>query len=193
MILLAVLALALAVSLVLGGRLAGFGQVHLRQAYLIPLALAVQILIFSSGWQARFGAGLWSSLLYGLSLALLLVAVWLNRRVPGMAVLGLGLCCNALVILANGGHMPASLAALRIAGILPPDVSFGALQANNSAVIGPGTALWFLGDVFAVPAAVPLANVFSIGDVLITLGGAWFVWAATRPGPADTSDVLPAD
>jgi purine nucleosidase/pyrimidine-specific ribonucleoside hydrolase len=62
-------------------------------------------------------------------------------------------------------------------------VSFDALQANNSAVIGPGTALWFLGDVFAVPAAVPLANVFSIGDVLIALGGAWFVWAATRPGP----------
>jgi hypothetical protein len=34
------------------------------------------------------------------------------------------------------------------------------------------TRLWFLGDVFAIPAGWPLANVFSVGDVLILLGAA---------------------
>jgi hypothetical protein len=181
MILLAVLALALAVSFILGGRLEGLGRIHVRHSYLILLALAIQILVFSAAWQASLSGSAWSSLLYGLSLALLLAAVWVNRRVPGLALLGVGLCCNALVILSNGGHMPASLAALRQAGILAADAAFDTLQANNSGLIGPGTALWFLGDVFAVPAAVPLANVFSVGDVLIALGGAWFIWAATRP------------
>lgn len=30
--------------------------------------------------------------------------------------------------------------------------------------------LWFLGDIFAIPSGFPLANVFSVGDVLILAG-----------------------
>ena len=40
--------------------------------------------------------------------------------------------------------------------------------------------LWFLGDVFAIPASWPLANVFSVGDVLIALGAAWAILATAR-------------
>lgn len=40
---------------------------------------------------------------------------------------------------------------------------------SNSAPMESPT-LWFLGDIFAIPASVPLANVFSVGDVII-LGG----------------------
>ena len=49
-------------------------------------------------------------------------------------------------------------------------------------VLGPGEfensipvrdpKLLFLGDVFAAPEFLPLRNVYSIGDVLLTLGGA---------------------
>ena len=38
--------------------------------------------------------------------------------------------------------------------------------------------LAFLGDNFVLPRPVPLANVFSIGDVLIGVGGALFVFQA---------------
>jgi hypothetical protein len=43
-----------------------------------------------------------------------------------------------------------------------------------------------LTDVFAIPAGVPLANVFSIGDVLIGVGIAVVIAAAMRreAGPA---------
>jgi MFS family permease len=39
---------------------------------------------------------------------------------------------------------------------------------NSGAVADP--KLWFLGDVFALPAGFPMANVFSVGDVLIVVG-----------------------
>jgi hypothetical protein len=42
-------------------------------------------------------------------------------------------------------------------------------------------ALRPLTDVFAIPSAVPLANVFSIGDVLIGLGLATAIALAMRP------------
>ena len=41
-------------------------------------------------------------------------------------------------------------------------------SSNSVVVADPGLA--FLTDIFALPAAFPLANVFSIGDVLIGVG-----------------------
>ena len=45
---------------------------------------------------------------------------------------------------------------------------------NNSGILAHPQLAW-LGDVLAVPAGVPLANVFSIGDVLILVGLAYGV------------------
>jgi hypothetical protein len=56
---------------------------------------------------------------------------------------------------------------LRISGISEKAGDFA-----NSAVL-PDPHLAFLGDIFALPAGVPFANVFSIGDVVILVGAAW--------------------
>ncbi len=92
-----------------------------------------------------------------------------NRHLPGLALVALGFASNAVAIVANGGLMPASEEALRAAGRWATIQEAG-LSYNNSTVIGPHTRLWFLGDVFAVPAGLPLANVFSVGDVLLAVG-----------------------
>lgn len=187
MILLVILAVALLLSLLMGGSLRALAQVNLRCGFLVLLAIGVQILIFSPWWAMMVGRALWGRLLYLVSLFLLLVVVWFNRRVPGFALLGLGLLSNTLVIAANGGRMPVSLAALRIAGIAASRAEFETLRVTNSALMGGQTPLWFLGDIFALPNAVPFSNVFSIGDVCITLGGVWFVWFTTRPAqPRET-------
>ena len=60
--------------------------------------------------------------------------------------------------------MPASRGALETAGL---DVQSGQF-ANSDYVEGAHVA--FLGDVFAVPAGWPGANVFSVGDVLMLVG-----------------------
>ena len=121
--------------------------------------------------------------MYALSLGLLILTVWLNRSTPGFLVLGVGLLLNTIVILANGGHMPASLQALQGAGIATSQAAFEAGRTANSSVMNDSTLFWFLGDVFWVPQTLPLANVFSIGDVFIALGAIWFVVAHTRPRP----------
>jgi len=92
-----------------------------------------------------------------------------NVRLPGIPVLALGGLSNALAIWANGGVMPASDAALRTAGLTPDPEGF----TNSGLVHEPRLA--FLGDIFATPASIPAANVFSIGDMLLVLGAFIFL------------------
>ena len=61
--------------------------------------------------------------------------------------------------------MPADAGALRTAGMTADPEAF-----TNSAALADAKVA-FLGDVFAFPAWMPAANVFSVGDVLLVLGG----------------------
>jgi len=180
-LLLVLVGLALFLSLLLGGDLRRLGDVHIRVSPLILLSLLLQIVIFTRWWQSAMPYRAVTSGLYIVSLLLLLTAGWVNRRLPGLSVLLLGLASNALVIFANGGTMPASLWAMRTAGIVDSQATFEAMRTANSSIAGIETPLWFLGDILAIPSRFPLANVYSIGDVLIALGGIWFIVANTRP------------
>jgi hypothetical protein len=144
-----------------GGSLSALSRVHLRYAPAIFGALAIQIAITSvvpggSPWLHR--------VLHVGSYALAAVFVVANRRVAGIRVLAVGATLNLIAILANNGVMPASRSALRTAGRLTDSTDF----LNSAAVAHP--RLLFLGDIFAVPRAVPFANVYSIGDVCIAIG-----------------------
>ena len=55
---------------------------------------------------------------------------------------------------------------------------------SNSVLAGADAPLLFLGDIFVLPRPFPLANVFSIGDVLIAEGLARrYVCGATGCSP----------
>jgi hypothetical protein len=86
-----------------------------------------------------------------------------------------------VTIAVNGGTLPASADAVRRAGI-PPGAEF-----LNSAVLSHPVLPW-LGDVFAWPQPLPLANVFSVGDVLIGIGVGAVSWAVSSRRAADGSD-----
>jgi len=50
----------------------------------------------------------------------------------------------------------------------------------------------WLGDIFAWPAPMPLANTFSVGDILIVLGVFVAAWSGTRRlGDASTPSAAP--
>jgi hypothetical protein len=162
MLMLVVTLLGIASAPLAGGHLAALMEVRLRHAWLIPAALGIQIYITTiapnGSRGAHVAAHLGSYLLAG-------AFVFANRHLPFTWLVGLGGALNLLVITVNGGVMPADADALRRAGW--PTVSD---QFENSIALAHPRLL-FLGDVFAVPKWAPFANVFSIGDLLLVLGG----------------------
>ena len=164
LLMVAVLLAALTVPLA-GGRLSALAEARLRQAWALPVALALQLAAIyapSLPQQVRIAALVASYPVGGL-------LVLANRRLPGMLLIGLGAAGNVTAMLANGGVMPASPEALAGAGLPVEPEGF----SNSQAVASP--RLLFLGDVFYLPAPRPLGNVFSAGDVLIVLGAAWML------------------
>lgn len=170
MLLLYAVAAGLLIGLATRGSVAPLATVRIRLWQVALLGLAFQVLLFSSPLAARVGD--LGPVLYVASTAAVFVALAVNVRQPGFWLIAVGALCNLAVIAANSGQMPASPDALVAATGAPfvPTTDF-----SNSVVAGPGTRLYFLADIFALPRPLPLANVFSIGDVLIALGGAWFI------------------
>jgi Family of unknown function (DUF5317) len=176
-ILFVLIALATASVPLCGGSLAELRQVRVRRIWLILVALGLQVLVISVFPHSL--PDLLSRLLHVVSYALAGFWLWTNRQVPWLWLLGLGGLCNLVAIGANGGIMPASATALRAAGRLS---ALHPGQFTNSAY-QPGAHLVFLGDIFSVPQGWPLANVFSVGDVMIVAGAFLFLHTACRTAP----------
>jgi hypothetical protein len=152
--------LGLIFALLLGGRPTRVLELRLRQSWAVFAALALQVVIFSP-----LGDGIPERVedpLHLATYALLFVFAAANVRTYALLPLFLGMAGNAAAIAANGGVMPVSRKAWEAAGL-------GDLTHSNVA-ISDGHRLSFLGDVFALPSRFLLANVFSVGDVLIGAG-----------------------
>ncbi len=169
----------LLLGLLAGGRVSGIAQIRFRWGWLIFLGFAAQVVLFSPPVTEGIGGltsttGSWvGPLIYVASTALVLVALLRNVAQPGLPIVALGAVSNFVAIAANGGYMPASSGALTALGkIHGPEFS-------NSAVVAD-PALAPLTDVFAIPAGLPFANVFSVGDVLIAIGVALAIALAMR-------------
>lgn len=169
MFILYALPIGLLLGFVSGGRVTGLSEVRFRWAPLALLGLLAQVILFF-GPVAEAVAWLGMPIYVGSTL-LVLVAVLRNAARPGLAVVAVGACSNLLAIVANGGYMPASPAAMAALG---KAVNEG--YSNSAVMVEP--MLWPLTDIFALPRGVPFANVFSVGDVLIGLGVAWAIAAA---------------
>jgi hypothetical protein len=102
-----------------------------------------------------------------------LVSLLANLRVAGIALIAAGAVSNLAAIVANGGAMPVRPETLAAAGMGPGD-------GFSNSVVTTAPALEPLTDVFAMPSWVPLANVFSVGDVLIGAGVVAAIAAAMR-------------
>ena len=161
----------LVVGFLLGGRLGNIAETRFRWGWLAILALAIQVVLFSP---VASGLGEASRWVYVGSTLLVVAVVLGNVRIPGLPIVLLGALSNLAAIVANGGSMPASAGALAQLG---GEIHNG--PTNSVLVERP--ALEPLTDIFAMPAWLPLANIFSIGDVLIGIGVAIAIAAAMRP------------
>lgn len=161
MFLLYAIVIGVVVGFLLGGRLSGLATLEFRWAPLALLGLAVQLVLFSGPVSDRVGdLGPW---IYVASTGMVLAFVLRNLRITGLPIVAIGAASNMLAIVANGGYMPASPEAAAAAG------RDAATTYSNSAIVDHAV-LAPLTDIFALPAWLPLHNVFSIGDVCIAIG-----------------------
>jgi Family of unknown function (DUF5317)/Major Facilitator Superfamily len=152
--------------------------VRLRWSGLVLAALLLQLLVFVPSLDpSRLVAS--ATAVHVTSYVLLIACGLRNLRLPGFALAAAGLASNTLAIFVNGGHMPVSVAAWRAVGRPLPELTATGVS-NNTGLLTPSTHLSFLGDVFALPGWLPLANTFSVGDVLLVTGAVLFVYRQGR-------------
>lgn len=160
MLLAALAALALVTVPLAGGRIGLLADLKLRAVWVLALALVAQVVIISV---VPGGDVTVRRVLHLSTYVTVLAWVVANRQLLWRWPIVVGGVLNFVVIVANSGVMPASRAAQAAAGLSAKD------GFENSAHLADAN-LAFLGDVFAVPAGVPLANVFSLGDALLVVG-----------------------
>jgi hypothetical protein len=157
-----------------GGHLDRLAAVRIRWAPVALIGLLVQVVLFSGPLASSVGDA--APAIYVASSVAVLAVVLRNLDIAWVWLIAVGAGCNLAAIVANGGWMPADAAALASVGGLPSG-------ASNSIVVAD-PALGPLTDLFALPAGMPLANVFSVGDVLIGVGIAVTIALAMRAVPS---------
>ena len=184
--------LGLVLGLLAGGRLRNLAEIQLRWTGLLVAAL---VLRFATEAALNAGIDIVETLRLPLLLAafgVLLIPLWANRTYPGLILAFLGVLSNGLVILVNGGYMPIWEPALAYAGLTPADVtrSFHVIvEANPQDFVG---RLLILGDVIPIP--VPfIQNVYSLGDLFLGLGLAFFLFAGVVRVPTPIEEQQDAD
>jgi len=161
---------SLIVALIRKGKLGRLANIPLKRLELIILAFLIQFGLVLLGKKAFSFLLNWGAYLHILSYLLLLVAMWYNRHIREMKIIGLGILINFIVILANGGEMPVSTHALLKAHL----EDFLHLLSSKTYVIytilTDNARLKFLADVIPLPPPYPRPRVLSIGDIIMAVG-----------------------
>jgi hypothetical protein len=196
MVLIVLFGLGLAAGLLRGGSLRNLATLRVRHAWLPLLALGLQACFVVFGrepgsiptWVRTSVLLITYSGMFGFLL--------LNRDLPGSRLLLAGAALNAAVMLANGGFMPVTRQALARSGHADYIVTQGGDQfvrrSKDIVLEKEDTRLWFLSDVFGIPAPLPFSSNFSPGDLLIGLGAAWLTYRGlTCPASPEEGGSVP--
>jgi len=164
----------------MGGSIRNLAQHQVRGLWWLVLAAAMQLVIGNAHLFEPL-AGL-TPLLHVVSFVPLFWAIWLNRRLGGMLIIGVGSLLNFAAIVANGGKMPVGEEALHTIGETQTAALLRAGESFTHTLVGPGTHLVQLGDVIAFP---DIFYVFphtavSIGDIVLALGAVVLICSLMR-------------
>jgi hypothetical protein len=172
--------LAIGLGYLLGGRLRNLAGIRFRHGWAGLVGVGLQVLPVG---------GVAGSAVLLTSFVLLLFVAAVNWRLPGFALVIVGLCLNFLVIAVNEG-MPVTREALEASGQLD---TLHELEADGGAkhhLAGPDDDLLFLADRIALPP--PIRQAISVGDIIAYAGVMWFVVAGMRRREEEPQPELPA-
>jgi hypothetical protein len=169
-ILLIILALLLRRDLSALGRMPYRGGWQVAAAVIGLSVLQAALIVYVPGQST------WQMVLLILSQIVLILLLLLNHHVPGANVFALGIILNTTVMVANGGWMPVTPETQRfVHPDRPVEVDVKPPSSKNIVLPRSETKLWFLSDIIRV--TLPWRrNAISIGDVLLIVGAALFIF-----------------
>lgn len=169
-ILLIILALLLRRDLSALGRMPYRGGWQVAAAVISLFVLQAALIVYVPGQST------WQMVLLILSQIVLILLLLLNHHVPGANVFALGIILNTTVMVANGGWMPVTPETQRfVHPDRPVEVDVKPPSSKNIVLPRSETKLWFLSDIIRV--TLPWRrNAISIGDVLLIVGAALFIF-----------------
>lgn len=157
-----VLLIAVGTSVARGGRFAALAHAERRGGWLLFAGVSLQVTadaVVAFGW---LQAGSLPTYLLILASQLTVLA-WLlmNRSLPGIILVAIGLALNAAVMAANGG-MPVDPEAIVAIGQHPSELVHG-----KHVLLDASTRLAWLADIWPIPM---IRSIISLGDVVLAAG-----------------------
>lgn len=165
-----VIMLSFLVAELRGGRLRNLARADFRHLELVLAACGLHVGLQVAAGRGWVEVAWWTGLLNVVAYLLLMAAVIPNLRLSGMPLVAVGVFLNLLVIAANGGKMPVSPTALEAVGLGHLRPLLGSGRAPTHTLIGEGTRLAFLGDIFPLPRPYWWPCTFSPGDAVLAVG-----------------------
>ena len=173
-------------GLLAGGRIINLADVRLRLVWLLFLGLVIR---YATQFAIEAGVPFVDQLRLPLFFSGFVIALWANREQPGLPLAFVGILLNATAIVTNGGYMPVWEPSIVAAGLSPTELGTAFHRIVGTAAAG-GIPPDFLsqagplGDLIPIP--IPfLRNVASIGDLLLTAGLGFFLFAVTVRHPME--------
>jgi hypothetical protein len=145
---------------------------------------AVQTALFTQ-WGTGFVGEALVPVVYVVTLSVLVAFLVTNRRVLGVPILLAGLMLNMLVVSANAGRMPVSVAALAGAGrVEEADQLRLRRAAANCVLTSNSTRLNMLGDNIVIRLGGSVGSAYGVGDLVALAGEAVVAFGVLRTKPA---------
>lgn len=168
------------VGLVLKGKITNLAELKLQGFSLVLISLAVQLAVLATPlaawpWMVQNG-----NLIYMITMAVLLVGLLYNRQYGwSFWLIIVGTACNIVVIAQNQGAIPVDLNKLSMAtgeSVANIAQKFAAhTELSYRTPLTPLSQLGWMGDIIYIPLPLFNSNVYSIGDIIISIGLAAFV------------------
>lgn len=165
---------------ILKGKITNLADLKLQGFSLILISLAVQLVILATPlatlpWLVQNG-----NLVYVLSMDVLILGLLYNRRYGwSFWLIIIGTACNIIVVAQNQGAIPVDLNKLSLAtgeSVTSLSEKFAAhTELSYRTPLTPQSELGWMGDVIHIPLPFFDTNVYSIGDIIISIGLAAFV------------------
>ena len=176
--------LGLIAGLLAGGSILNLASVRLRWVGVLFIAVIVRFL--TEAFLDVPAVNATRLALFGIAFGLLLFGLWVNRSHPGLSIAFIGILLNTIAIVVNGGYMPIWEPSLIAAGF-DPNVVYSPFHKILEA--DAVTAEFFLsagpiGDILPIPLPF-IQNVASIGDLFLSAGLGFFLFASVLRSPAE--------